>query len=419
MTTLSASIAGIAGSPPPGSRLARVQAQLCRKGLYLRFEPGLEAEYLANSADGCAQQARAGLALGVTLMSTFLALDYLVLGKHYPVVDLMIYFFGLAPLILLVLGLSYTPRLQAHTARMNYATMLISAVVFCSTTAQLAITADRPPYGFETLVLYVAFVYFFSGAMFHAALAIAFTATTLFMLGVLWSPVSNAVAIYCLFFLVATNCVGIGARYMLDKAYRRNYLTRLVAMELAERDPLTGVYNRRVFEDRLDVLLRQSQRERCSLTVLTLDIDHFKRVNDEGGHALGDQTLRNLAEALRDIARRPLDSVARLGGDEFAALWMGLPDEEVEGRVADLVNRFAIRNAPPGTQAGKETTLSIGVAHAAATAGYNCEDFLHAADAALYRVKASGRAHAAVETLPARASAKSGRLQSAPLSTAP
>ena len=399
MSTLSAKIAGIAGKPPPGSKLERLQAQMSRTGVHLRFAPDLEKEYAADRANGCAQQARAGLLLGLILITVFFLLDVYVLGGHYPDQLLQLYFLGVVPLLALVLLLSRLHRFSPYTVHMTCAAMVVTGIVFGTTASQLVITPDRPPFGFESMVIYVAFIYFFSGATFHISLGIALAVTTLFVVGLLWSTVVPTVAIYCLFFLLSINLVGFAGRYMLDKAYRRNYLTRMLATELAERDPLTGVHNRRVFENRLDVLLRQAQREDRSITLLALDIDHFKAINDSGGHALGDSALRHLAAALETLARRPLDTVARLGGDEFAVIWIGLPYGEIHERVHALSEDFALRAAPLASISGKPPTISIGVAHAEAAQFISPENLMHSADGALYRAKSMGRAQAVVDVL--------------------
>lgn len=398
---LSERTASLAGSPLPGSRLAAVQAEISRPGASLRFRDAtLEAEYLQDRASGCAAQARGGLLLSALVTILFQLMDYFLLGKHYP--------WPVGQALLVVLLPTFTlawlaMRLQPckpWIVQINIAAMVIGGLVFAWVIPQMVITADRPPYAAESLLLYVAVIYFLSGAMFHAAIRIAMSMSLVFIFSIAASKVLWQVVGYSAFFLVAFNLVCAIGRYMLDKTYRRNFLTRLIAMELAERDPLTGLYNRRAFETRLDTLLRQSARERLSLTVLVLDIDHFKSINDSGGHSLGDTALRHMAEALQDITQRPLDSVARLGGDEFSALWLGLPAAEIDSRIASLNRHFATRSSPLASNMNSPTTLSIGVAHAADTRSYSAESLLHAADVALYRAKASGRAQAAVEQLP-------------------
>lgn len=398
---LSERTASLAGRPSPGSRLAALQAEVAGAGAGLRFANSVfEADYLQDRASGCAAQARGGLLLLAVLTALFQLFDHFALGMHSP--------WPFTQRLSLILGSVFAiawfvmrwQPCKPWIVQINITAMVIAGLAFAWVIPQMVITADRPPYAVEALLLYVAVIYFLSGALFKAALLIAVGMSAAFIVCIALSPVQLSVVGYCSYFLVAFNLVCAIGRYMLDKTYRRNFLTRMIAVELAERDPLTSIYNRRVFEDRLGILLRQSIRSQTSLTVLVLDIDHFKRVNDAGGHALGDIALRQIADALQDIARRPLDCVARLGGDEFAALWMGLPPQEIDGRVADLNARFNARGVALTQTMGHALTLSIGVAHAADTRHHSSESLLHAADTALYRAKAAGRAQSIVVQLP-------------------
>lgn len=401
---LSQATASLAGSPVAGSRLSALQQEVSRGGTALRFvEPALEADYQRDRASGCAAQARGGLLLSTLLTLLFQLLDHFALGMHYPPQVSQMLFMVLSPLFLVAWFAMRWQPCKPWTVQINIAALVLAGLAFAWTVPQMVITADRPPYASESLLLYVAVIYFLSGAMFTAASSVALAMSLVFIVSIALSAVEASVVVYSTFFLVAFNLVCAIGRYMLDKTYRRNFLTRMIAVELGERDALTGIYNRRVFEERLDTLLRQTQRENTSLTVLVLDIDHFKRINDHGGHALGDQALRLLAQALQDVARRPLDSVARLGGDEFAALWIGLPQAEIEGRIADLNRQFLAHSSSMAAVLGGPVTLSIGVVHAAETQGRDIESLLRAADEALYRAKDSGRARAELVSLPALA----------------
>ncbi len=397
---LSERTASLAGQPVPGSHLCALQAEVTRRGAALRFsDPALEADYFSDRATGCAAQARGGLLLTIVLIVLFLGLHQFAFGPVHP--------WRLPPLalavLLPVLSAAWIAmrlgRCRPWIVQINIAALVIVGLTFAWVIPHLVITPDRVPYASEALLLYVAVLYFLSGAMFHAATTIALVMSVVFLVAIGSSAVTPAVVGYSSFFLVAFNLVCAIGRYMLDKTYRRNFLTRMIAVELAERDPLTGIFNRRVFAERLDVLLRQSARDRTSLSLLVLDIDHFKRINDTGGHALGDSALRVMGDALQGVARRPLDAIARLGGDEFAALWLSLPADQIEARVNELLAGFIARSEALNTHVGSRITLSIGVAHATDTREHTAESLLHAADAALYRAKAAGRDCVKIETL--------------------
>ena len=165
-------------------------------------------------------------------------------------------------------------------------------------------------------------------------------------------------------------------------ASNRKLLARLAAE--ARVDQLTGILNRRGFEERLQVELDRVQRDEVSMGVATFDIDHFKLVNDEFGHKVGDQVLAHLGAVLAEKTRTT-DVVARTGGEEFVAL---LPGTDAAGtRVyAERVRQaFA---APEGLDL-PHVTVSAGVTaeHAPADAG----ELLHRSDSALYAAKRAGR----------------------------
>lgn len=155
--------------------------------------------------------------------------------------------------------------------------------------------------------------------------------------------------------------------------------------------PLTGVLNRRGFEERLQAMLHQPPAPEQVHCLVLIDIDHFKRVNDEHGHPVGDRVLQGLGAVLRSVPAEPGMACARYGGEEFAIL---LPHTQLDTavRVAEAVRHrtHGIRLRHRDTQAVACTiTVSAGVA--AWRAGDDPEALLAGADAALYRSKAQGR----------------------------
>jgi len=157
----------------------------------------------------------------------------------------------------------------------------------------------------------------------------------------------------------------------------------------ATHDPLTGLPNRALFLDRLGHALDRLHHDGIAYTVLFLDLDHFKLINDTYGHGAGDQLLVAVAGRLRG-AVRPSDMLARLSGDEFTVLLEGVADPDESAVVA---NRLALTLAEPFTIDGRAhaITTSIGVAQSRPEHA-RPEDVLRDADAALYRAKAAGRA---------------------------
>jgi len=164
----------------------------------------------------------------------------------------------------------------------------------------------------------------------------------------------------------------------------------LLALSLI--DPLTGVANRRRFDEALLTEWRQGMRERRPLSLLMLDIDHFKEFNDRYGHLAGDSCLKAVASALHDRVHRPHDLLARFGGEEFAVL---LPNTDAAGAhtlAEDLLRAIeALRIPHEGSTAATVVTLSIGIKTLLPDEVKSVSELLGDADVALYRAKQYGR----------------------------
>ena len=169
------------------------------------------------------------------------------------------------------------------------------------------------------------------------------------------------------------------------------------ARRMAFVDGLTGVYNRRYFEQRILEELERAARYAGGLAVLMLDIDHFKKVNDEFGHLLGDEVLRQLSTILTQQLRK-VDVVCRYGGEEFSILVPQTTGEHALG-VAEKLRKVIEGWNFPGVP--RPVTVSIGVADFPAN-GATRDELVKAADAALYAAKQAGRNR----VLPASASAR-------------
>ncbi|MFN8109196.1 MAG: sensor domain-containing diguanylate cyclase [Thermoleophilia bacterium] len=153
---------------------------------------------------------------------------------------------------------------------------------------------------------------------------------------------------------------------------------------LARTDPLTGLWNRRAFDERFAAAVEQARRHRQPLSLAMLDLDHFKVLNDSLGHLAGDRALVEVARRLRGTCRAG-ESMARIGGDEFA--WV-LPLTPAEG--AESAARRAQRAVQADPPEGIGTlSISIGISELALAGG--AAELLRRADAALYRAKAEGR----------------------------
>jgi diguanylate cyclase (GGDEF)-like protein len=170
----------------------------------------------------------------------------------------------------------------------------------------------------------------------------------------------------------------------------RNAKAEAELMMLARTDSLTGLHNRRTLDETLEREWRRAKRSGRPLSILFVDLDHFKRYNDRYGHQAGDDALATVATCIAQHARRPADSAARYGGEEFVVV---LPETSSvsAASIAETIRR-ALGSLNMGPRAGeRRLTVSIGVATWQTKSGNTVADVIKAADQALYDAKAAGR----------------------------
>jgi diguanylate cyclase (GGDEF)-like protein len=180
--------------------------------------------------------------------------------------------------------------------------------------------------------------------------------------------------------------------------------------QLAVTDGLTGLYNHRHLHERLALEVERSQRSGLPLSLLMLDVDHFKLFNDTFGHPAGDEVLRQLARVLND-ARRANDVVARYGGEEFAVILVDTAKftaAKVAERVRERVSGHDFSDAAlKAGKAASKISVSIGVA-TFPDDGADAEGLVRAADTALYQAKRAGRNRVVLATAAAADSPSAG-----------
>jgi diguanylate cyclase (GGDEF)-like protein len=192
----------------------------------------------------------------------------------------------------------------------------------------------------------------------------------------------------------------VGQRYVLVQisdvtpAVDREHLLRATAQKLhgmAHVDALTRIGNRRHFDEMLAREWRHAQRQRQSLALVMLDVDHFKFYNDLYGHQRGDECLRTVAEVINSVAKRPRDVACRYGGEELVML---LPDTDLASAVTlaqKVVDRLRGMQLPHPASPSRCVTLSAGVVADVPEMGVDPDALLQMADRALYKAKSHGR----------------------------
>ena len=155
---------------------------------------------------------------------------------------------------------------------------------------------------------------------------------------------------------------------------------------VAETDVLTGLLNRRRFMADLEHEVNLSRRLRAALSLVYIDVNDFKAINDNHGHAVGDAVLREIGELLHHTGRRDIDYCYRLGGDEFALLLIGVTAPQAD----DMLHRLQAQHLDNYQHLqDHEVTLSFGLAHL--QPGESAEAFLHRADTMMYQRKLQRR----------------------------
>ncbi|WP_413112047.1 GGDEF domain-containing protein [Thaumasiovibrio sp. DFM-14] len=173
------------------------------------------------------------------------------------------------------------------------------------------------------------------------------------------------------------------------RTYQLEEANRLLE-KLSQEDPLTGIANRRVFDTALDNEWRRAERHQLPLSLLIIDIDHFKQYNDKFGHQQGDSCLHKIATTLNACERRAGALFSRLGGEEFAYLLPGFDQQAAQYTANRLVAAIEALSLPHPNK-GKVVTISVGSATITPQLGQQPHTLYEQADKALYQAKSSGR----------------------------
>ncbi|MEL7451042.1 MAG: diguanylate cyclase [Pseudomonadota bacterium] len=202
--------------------------------------------------------------------------------------------------------------------------------------------------------------------------------------------------VYGCMFMAFSNLVGSYAAYRLERNAREIFATRQELELLAQTDGLTGLFNRRTFDEHLQRLWRQAKRDDRNVALFFVDVDYFKLYNDCYGHQKGDSCIQAVAAVLANSVRRPLDLVARYGGEEFAIILYDPSPEFLESFGWQLCNEVAARQIEhKASSVSPNVSVSVGCASTHTmkndAGNFGVEQLLRSADDALYEAKSRGR----------------------------
>jgi diguanylate cyclase (GGDEF)-like protein len=363
--------------------------QLARGFPWLRFEPTLEQEFRQRYRSDSLPQIRRNLWIAVAFMLGFSVLTHWILDTAVDRAANIIRFALLVPILGLGLFLAYS----RHYQRFYPLACQVCAPLFGLGVVAIAVIASQQGLNLiSTVVLVTIYIYFMLGMLFYAALTSALTVLVAYVLAAAFAGTPAPSMLIDAGVLLFTNVVGMMVGFTLERTTRTNFLEGQLLIELASRDGLTGMHNRRVFDEHLQRVWPQAIREKVPLALLLIDIDHFKAYNDHYGHQAGDQCLRQVAWCLMQSARRPLDVTARYGGEEFAIVLYDVRAEYVQElvrRIQAAIAALAIEHHASPT--GSHVSFSIGVALVEPSGGRSYWGFIQLADEALYAAKEQGR----------------------------
>lgn len=295
----------------------------------------------------------------------------------------------LIPLIVLLI------LLRVRTPSMLETVMVIAALI--GTSGRMTMLTFRPEMielwpAWMAATLFVVYLYL------PVRLTVAFTMALVLSVGapIWWWQLQHPVIpldeiLRGITWLFLINALGFIAANSLQRSLRTQFAQQQVLEQLLSTDALTGIANRRRFDDALAREWRRCARAGSPLSLLMIDVDHFKAYNDRCGHQQGDGCLRRVAQLLLDGVGRPGDLVARYGGEEFVCLLpeIGQPGARaVAARLIAALHRAEIPH--PASPLGARLTISIGVATASELSGEPAA-LIGLADHLLYAAKHAGR----------------------------
>lgn len=361
----------------------------------LQFNDFLEAEFREIYARENYQKSR--LVLGIcAIVVTAITLVHIISDFSGASPDGHLGLAVMAPILLAALLSSYLNNRLLYQSLLMLSGLLVGiAGSIIDVQASLA----GQGYYFAGQVSWIFIMWSMLGLLFAPAAALCLLVSLIYMACAIIAGLQPEQLFFEAFMLLNINTLGGYSCYKIEHAARRTFLESRMLNQLAERDGLTGLYNRRAFDAYMERIWRQSRRENMPLTVMLIDIDHFKTYNDMYGHQAGDDALKQVASVISAGVQRPLDIAARYGGEEFVLVLYG-PATDYVTDLPDLLREDVLHLGivHEGASDTRRLTISVGVAVVAAEATRSQAGAIQMADEALYQAKEEGRNRVVIKT---------------------
>jgi diguanylate cyclase (GGDEF)-like protein len=357
---------------------------------WLIFVAALEGDFRLRNFDDTLPHTRVNLCLAIVFTIAFSAMDATLLGPELNRIPSMIRMLIIVPVLLIGLAASFAPqRRQIYTP---LSIVVLSILGLSGIAIQIIASMGGVSTLFPSLMITILFIYLMSGLIFYHAVAANVLVMFAFLAAGTALNLSGREFSHDALAVLGTNLFGASVAYMHEKTSRKRYLEACLLREMVARDGLTGIQNRRMFDQHITRVWQQAVREAKRIAVLLVDIDCFKDYNDHYGHQAGDECLRAVAVSLSQCARRPLDFVARYGGEEFAIVLYEASHEYVAEVLTRIQRSIAELNIPhAASRVASRLTVSIGAAFVLPAVNRSLEGLIQLADEALYSAKEGGR----------------------------
>jgi diguanylate cyclase (GGDEF)-like protein len=355
----------------------------------LEFVEPLESEFRRTHRQKVLPWMRAGFA-GLALLALLLwILDRWQLPASFVPLSYVLRLFVMLPLAALGIGLTYV--LARHEALVRASTLVFAGFTIAAIVLDGFLARAAAPLAFSGVSAALLIGCTTMGLRFWPALDVCGALALLAIGTVMFAGWGAAHVIPYALTQVTVVAIGCGAAYALEHAVRAAYLEAVVIAHLGERDGLTGLFNRRVFDRYLERVWQQSIVDKSLVVLMLVDADNFRSYNDRFGLKAGDDCIRQVASAMSGCARRPLDFCARYSGIQFAIV-LANPDrlyaEDIPQHVRAAVAALGIPH--PDSPNGRHVTVSVGVALTVPRVSDSREAFIELAQAALREAHEQG-----------------------------
>ncbi len=369
----------------------------------LRFSEPLEELFRRYYFRRTIGQVRVAVLAGIILYASFGVLDAVIAPGSKEILWLIRYaVICPAGIIFLLATFRLTDRDELALQRIHSLAVIVAG--FGLLGMMMVVPQGKAFLYYAGVMLVIFYTYALSAMRFYHALAGGlFLSLALPLIGFYLLGIDTQHKFLVMYYLASTNIVGVPVSYMLERHIRKDFLMALlligemnetarlnaVLRNLSYMDALTGIYNRRKFEEFLEEEWDRARRTRGSIALLMIDIDRFKSYNDLLGHSMGDECIRKVASAISSNTRKDVDLPARYGGEEFAVV---LPNTDIT-RAKEVAERIRRDVEALGVEhpLGGSVTVSIGVASAVPDPLSESRSLVDMADRALYAAKRKGR----------------------------